>query len=168
MLVVLSGLPGVGKSAIADALGQRLSAVVVSVDPIEDAMLRAGIPQSHETGVAAYEIGATIAEQQLRNGLDVVADAANYLAVGREIWMGAADRAGSKFRCIEVTCSDPDLHRRRLETRERGLSAYPEPAWSDVLARMSETEPWTTPVLRLDTVRPLDELVARALEDLTS
>lgn len=165
VLIVISGLPGVGKSTVADALGQQLPATVVSVDPIEDAILRSGIQQSHETGLAAYEVGATIAEHQLRNGLQVVADAANYLDVGRQIWIEAARRAGSEALCIEVICSDTDLHRRRLEHRTRGLSEYPEPTWGDVVRRMAETEPWRTPVLRLDTVRPIDELVALAIQE---
>src|SRR5258708_4571135 len=39
MLIVVSGLPGTGKSALSDRIGQALGAVVLSVDPIEAAML---------------------------------------------------------------------------------------------------------------------------------
>jgi predicted kinase len=84
-LVVMSGLPAVGKSAIADALAARMRAVVVSVDELEAAMLRSGIERSFETGLAAYNVGAAIAEHQLRLGITVIADAANYLEVGRQI-----------------------------------------------------------------------------------
>src|SRR5688572_22273325 len=66
MLVVVSGLPVVGKSELADALGQRLRAAVLSVDRIEAAMWRCGIAPSFETGVAAYEVVAVLAEHQLR------------------------------------------------------------------------------------------------------
>ena len=83
---MLSGLPGAGKSHLADALAVEFGAVVVSVDPIEDAMIRSGLSMSFETGVAAYEAGATVAAKQLRNGLTVIVDAANYLEVGRDVW----------------------------------------------------------------------------------
>ena len=63
MLVVVSGLPAVGKSELSDALGRRMGAAVLSVDPIEAAILRCGIPRSFETGVAAYEVAAVLAEQ---------------------------------------------------------------------------------------------------------
>lgn len=53
LLVVVSGLPGTGKSTIADAVGRALSMPVFSVDPIEAAIWRSGVPASHETGVAA-------------------------------------------------------------------------------------------------------------------
>ena len=162
----MSGLPGVGKSAIADALGHRLRAVVVSVDPIEDAMMQAGIPQSHESGLAAYRVGATVAAHQLRNGLLVIADAANYLDVGRQIWTEAAQRAEATIRCFEVVCSDVELHRARLESRQRNLPFYPEVTWDDVLERKSATEPWATPVLQPDTARPFDEVVDVAVREL--
>ena len=163
VLIVLSGLPGAGKSAIADAMGERLPATVLSVDPIEAAIWRCGIPPSFETGVAAYEIGAVLAEHQLRLGLSVIADAANYLEVGREMWRGPASRAGVPLRVIEVVCSDPDVHRDRLARRERGIDGFPEPTWDDVLARKAEAEPWTEERLVLDTVLPLDDNVERAL-----
>lgn len=166
MLVVLSGLPGVGKSLLAESLARAMGAAVVSVDPIEDALLRSGIPQSFETGLAAYEVGATVATTQLRLGLPVIADAANYLEVGRAIWRDAARDAGVETRAIEVVCTDEQLHRRRLEARRRGLAASLESTWDEVVARRAETEPWSEPVLVLDSVRPVDELVDAALTHL--
>jgi predicted kinase len=38
MLIVVSGLPGTGKSAVAAELAARLGAVHLSIDPIEDAL----------------------------------------------------------------------------------------------------------------------------------
>jgi len=43
MLILMSGLPGVGKSALAHELGRLLPACVLSVDPIEAAMWRSGL-----------------------------------------------------------------------------------------------------------------------------
>ena len=139
LLVILSGLPGVGKSAVANELGRALHAPVISVDPIEAAILRSGICQSPETGLAAYRVGATLAEHHLRLGLTVIADAANYLEVGRDLWRGAADAAGAEWRAVEVICSDEELHRRRLSVRRRGLEPYPEPTWESIQGRRTET-----------------------------
>jgi predicted kinase len=156
VLVVMSGLPGSGKSALADALGRRLGAPVISVDPIEAAIWRAGVPPSFETGLAAYEVGATLAEHQLRLGLTVIADAANYLEVGRAIWRTAAQRAGAPIRVIEVICGDEALHRARLEGRERGIEGFPEPPWTEVQQRRTEWEPWGQDRLVVDSARPFD------------
>jgi predicted kinase len=163
MLVVMSGLPGVGKSTLADELGRRLPACVVSVDPVEDAMLRAGLPQSFETGVAAYEVCGTIATRQLTLGLNVIADAANHLEIARDTWRRAASSAATTLRVVHVICSDERTHRRRLAHRERGLSHYPEPTWSDIERRQLETEPWSEEHLIVDSVDPLDENVRACL-----
>jgi predicted kinase len=163
VLVILSGLPGVGKSAVADALGRELGAAVISVDPIEAAILRSGVAQSFATGLAAYNVGAVMAEHQLRLGLTAIADAANYLEEGRAIWRAAANGAGVGWRAIEVVCSDEHEHQRRLSMRRRGLEPYPEPTWDDVVKRRSETEPWRDDRLVVDTASPLDENIANAI-----
>jgi predicted kinase len=159
----MSGVPGVGKSAIADALAVRISALVVSVDELEAAMLRSGLEQSFETGLAAYNAGAAIAAHQLRLGLAVIADAANYLEVGRQIWCSAAEAAGADIRAVEVVCTDEGLHRARLAARKRGLEPFPEPTWADVVRQRNETEAWSRDRLVLDSVAEVAANVERAL-----
>lgn len=161
----MSGLPAVGKSAIAHELGRRLGASVLSVDPIEAAIVRSGIPKSFETGLAAYNVGAAMAATQLRLGMTVIADAANYLEVGRDIWRRAAADVDVdvRVRVIEVVCSDETLHRRRLADRQRGLEPLVEPTWQDVLGWRAEFEPWTDDRLVLDSVQQVDANVERAI-----
>jgi predicted kinase len=158
----MSGLPGVGKSAIADELGRRLRVPVISVDPIEAAIVRSGIPKSFETGLAAYNVGAALAESHLRLGVSVIADAANYLEVGREIWRSAASKTGSVVKAVEVVCSNEAVHRRRLDERRRGLEPLVEPTWTEVRRWRAEFEPWTEERLVLDSVQPVEVNVEHA------
>ena len=51
--------PATGKSAVALAVAEHLHAVYLSIDPVEDAMLGAGLPAGWTTGVAAYEARAS-------------------------------------------------------------------------------------------------------------
>ncbi|MFF1344342.1 AAA family ATPase [Streptomyces sp. NPDC058290] len=53
MLIAMAGLPAAGKSSVAQELGRALPAAVVSVDPIEAAMWRAGVERAQPTGLAA-------------------------------------------------------------------------------------------------------------------
>lgn len=163
MLIVLSGLPGSGKSALADKLGRRLGAAVLSVDPIEAAIWRGGVPPSFATGVAAYEVAAMLAEQQLRLGLPVIADAVNSLEVGREMWRSAAHRTGARMFIIEVVCSDPLVHRHRLEGRSRAIDGFPEPTWAEVMVRRAEWEDWTEDRLVLDSLNSFAADLDRAI-----
>ncbi len=145
VLVVLAGLPGSGKSAVADAVGHALGATVVSVDPVEAAMWRAGVARDQPTGLAAYVVAEAVAEHQLALGRPVVVDAVNAVA---------------------VTCPDRSVHRARLEGRRRDLPGFPEPTWADVVRLEDDLAPWTDPRLELDSTRPLDGLVADVLADL--
>ncbi|HEY1389071.1 MAG TPA: AAA family ATPase, partial [Ktedonobacterales bacterium] len=85
-LIVLSGLPGSGKSAIAELLAQRLRLPIFSVDPIESAIVKAGIARSFETGLAAYLVAATLADEQLKLGSSVIIDAVNAEEEGKDVW----------------------------------------------------------------------------------
>lgn len=164
MLIVVSGLPGAGKSILAEATGRRLQSPVLSVDPIEAAIWRSGVGPSFETGVAAYEVAAILAEEQMKLGLTTIVDAVSSLEVAREMWRRAARGAGATMRVIEVVCTDPELHRDRLAHRTRIIDGFPEPTWDEVVARRSEWEPWEDDHLVLDSIAPLMANVERALE----
>ena len=121
----MSGLPATGKSAIATGLGRSFGAPVLSVDPIEDALLRSGIAQDQPTGLAAYVVAATVAEASLALGQAVVIDAVNGVVEAKDWWRDLADRFGVPLAVIETVCSDPEVHRQRLESRSRQLAAFP-------------------------------------------
>ena len=75
-LIVLSGLPASGKSVLAESLSRALSLTIVSIDPIEAAMWRAGLAKT-QTGIAAYEVAQALAEEHLRLRHSVIVDAVN-------------------------------------------------------------------------------------------
>ena len=77
MLIALAGLPGSGKSAVAQDLSQALNCAVLSVDPAEAAMWRAGVSKSEPTGLAAYMVVEALAAEQIALGRDVIVDAVN-------------------------------------------------------------------------------------------
>lgn len=158
-LIALSGLPGVGKSTVAEAISLDTGALVVSVDPIEDALHRAGLEPSFETGLAAYLVAEVVARSALSAGLAVVIDAANYVQAARDLWRGVARECDVTLRWVEVHCSDETLHRERLAGRNRGFDAALEPGWAQVQVRREETEPWAAAdlrhLVRIDTALPL-------------
>lgn len=166
MLIAMAGLPGVGKSAIAAALGRELRAPVLAVDAAEAAMRRSGLgaSQPFEVGVAAYAVVHEGARSVLDAGGTVIVDAANLVEPARAGWRDLAAAHAVPIRWIEVVCSDPDRHRERLEQRGERYAGFSEPTWAEVVAR--EREPWVDERLVLDSVRPLDRLVPEALAHL--
>ncbi len=172
MLIAMAGLPAAGKSTLAAILGGRLSASVVSVDPIESAILKAGIDSDQPTGLAAYLVAETMAGLVLASGHHVIVDAVNGVDPAREQWVGLAKSRGESLRFIEVVCSDPQLHRQRLESRERLLPHLHEPSWHAVEQSLDEYSLWSgpsaaVPRITLDSARPLGVNVDAALAFLT-
>ncbi len=162
-LIVMAGLPCAGKSVIAEGLADRLDAALVSIDPIEAAMWRAGLPKG-ATGVAAYGVAAALAEENLRIGRPVVIDAVNPVEAPRAMWRALAERRAVRLRIVECVCSDVQRHRRRVEARVRNIEAMPEITWAAVERRRVEYEPWSDSRLVLDTARgTVDTSIAEAL-----
>ncbi|MEO6532390.1 MAG: ATP-binding protein [Pseudolysinimonas sp.] len=173
MLIVTAGLPGAGKSTIAEVVGNRLGAPVVSVDPIESAILSAGINADEPTGLAAYLVAETMAEAVLAGGGSVIVDAVNAVEPARDQWVKLAARQKVPIKFLEVICSDPELHRTRLASRGRRFTHLTEPTWHAVEQSLDEWESWTgatgaVPRITLDSVRPLGVNVDQAIAFLES
>jgi len=147
MLVVLSGLPGVGKTTIARQLASALGAVHLRIDTIEQALRNAGWEVEGE----GYGVAYAVAEDNLRLGRIVVADSVNPWPLTRDAWRSVADRAGVRIVDVEVVCSDADEHRRRVELRSTDLAGHRLPTWTEVLER--DYRPWSRERLVIDTAR---------------
>ncbi|MEV7401877.1 AAA family ATPase [Streptomyces sp. NPDC091267] len=160
----MAGLPGAGKSSVAEALARRLAAPVVSVDPIEAAMWPAGVARNQPTGLAAYVVAEAVAGGVLALGQTVIADAVNAVEAAREQWRSLAGRHGVPVAFMEVVCSDPVVHRQRLEGRSRGIEGFLEPTWDSVERLREEFAPWTDHRLVLDAVIDVSSNVAAALK----
>ena len=161
VLIVISGLPGVGKTTLAAALARRFRSTHVSVDTIEDALLGAGFGPGWKTGVAAYEAARAAAEQNLRLGRTVIVDAVNDTDAARQTWRDAATSTGHVLRFVLLRPPPPEQHQRRLRGRARPLLHVQEPTWDQVMARAQMYEPWSDDPLELSAGEPVDVLVGR-------
>ena len=100
-LTIVSGLPGSGKSRLAEGIAKQLFVPVFSVDPIESSILKTGIQRSFETGLAAYVVAETLAAEQLKLGMSVIIDAVNPVPEDREAWRKLAKKYNAKLIIIE-------------------------------------------------------------------
>jgi predicted kinase len=147
MLIVLSGLPGVGKTAIARELARSLAAVYLRIDSIEHALRHAGLVVEAE----GYAVAHAVAADNLRAGHTVIADCVNPWPLTRDEWRAVAERMGVPVAEIEVVCTDQAEHRRRVESRVPDIAGHRLPTWQEVLER--DYRPWDRPRLVVDTAR---------------
>jgi predicted kinase len=133
-LIVFSGLPASGKSAIARELAQEIRAIWLRVDSIEQAIRDSGVvPGSLED--AGYRAAYAVAEDNLRLGHDVIGDCVNPWMLTRDAWRAAGLRAGARVVEVETLCSDRDEHRRRVESRVSEVPGLILPDWEAVIGR---------------------------------
>ena len=148
MLIAFAGLPGTGKSTLARALAEARGAVWLRIDTIEQSLREPGRLKD-DVGEAGYRIAYALAADNLALGRMVIADSVNPLKITRDAWRDVAARAGADCIEVEVICSDPAEHRRRVETRAVDVNGLKLPTWDEVVGR--DYEPWDRARIVVDT-----------------
>lgn len=153
-LVLVTGLPGTGKSRVAEVVASVLGAAVLGHDWAMSALRP--YPQiqealdSMELGhrVVGWSIMTALARAQLVHGRSVVLDGVAR-APEVECCRALAADIGARFVLIATDCSNRDLHRSRVEGRIRAIPDWYEVKWADVEQAI---EGWQSPdaALRLD------------------
>src|SRR5688500_17209071 len=108
-IIVVSGLPGTGKTRVAESIGSRLQVPVFSVAWVLGALAGFGFLERPDRGPMAYEIIGALLEHQLRMRQSAIADGMVGSGEVRARWRGIADRHRAGCKVIECVCSDPVL-----------------------------------------------------------
>jgi len=164
-LIVFSGLPGTGKSSLAEAVGRDWGIPVFAKDWLEGTLVRSELKPANEAkslGFAGYELLTILAERQLRLGQSVILDSVAASRTIRSTWRQLSDQYGAQYCVIECICSDEALHRSRLQGRERNIPGWHELEWSEVERVKQYYLPWEGGRLVLDMTAPFLENLLKA------
>jgi predicted kinase len=116
MLVVVCGVPGVGKTSVANHLAERLDAPMYRTDVVRKQLVED--PQyTDEERVMVYEELLGRAEDSLAATGDAVVDGTFHDRTLREAARSTADRAGADVRFVKIEC-DERVAKRRIRERE--------------------------------------------------
>lgn len=163
-LIVFSGLPGTGKTTLAESIGRQLGIPVFAKDWLEAVLLQNSLqPTSDEKtlGYVGYELLTVLAERQLMLGQSVILDSVAGTWKIRETWKNVAKQFRSDWRVVECICSDEILHQQRLQGRKRNIPGWHELKWSDVEAVKGYYHPWDEDHLVLDMANSIEENISR-------
>jgi predicted kinase len=148
MLIVLAGLSGTGKSSVAREVARKLDAVWLRIDSIEQAIRDSEVLRGSIDDVG-YRAAFAVAGDNLRLGRVIVTDSVNDWMVTRDAWRDLGVRAGARVVEVEMVCSDPREHRRRIGTRASDVPGLVLPDWAAVTER--DYQPRNREHLTIDT-----------------
>ena len=163
LFVVVCGLPGTGKSTLADAIADHIRAPVLTKDRIEASLWRDGINTGQNSWQIAENLLTTLASEQLRRHQSVILDTVARSMESRSSWQMLAGEHAAQFRVIECICSDRHVHRTRIDGRHRGIPGWYELSWEDGENVREHYTNWSGDHLVVDGIRSVDENVTAAL-----
>ena len=117
MLIMITGLPGSGKTTFAKALADSLNAVHLNTDIIRDSLGRRGkYDENSKSMIYAKMLKQT--ESYLHRGEDVVVDATFYKAALRKPYKKLAKKYKKQLFWILVTATESVVKERMQQKRQ--------------------------------------------------
>lgn len=162
MLILICGLPGTGKSTVANALARKIGATVLRTDEIRKKLFEE--PRySEEEKELVYRVIFLIAEHLLKNRCNVIIDGTFYKRALRQQVYEIAEKTNSSIEVVE--CVTPEyLIKRRMESgRKRALSDADYEVYKKI---KDEFEPIERKHIVIDTSRPPEQNLAQLLNEL--
>ena len=167
MIVLMAGLPGSGKSAVARGLADALPAMILDKDQVRAALFRADVDYSREQDDLCVGVMAQVAEYLLHRDQErtIIVDGRTFSRSYQfEVWDRLSSTSGVPLKVIECVCDD-DTIRERLE-RDVVTGSHPASNRDYAMyeAAKCQSEPIRRPRLVLDTRQFLDACVQQALK----
>jgi predicted kinase len=161
-LLALKGHAGCGKSTLGRTLSSRLGWPIIDKDGIKDIL----DGHTEEAGGLAYETMFNVARRQLQQGLNVICDSPLTYPMGYEKARQIAIGTHARLVIIECYCSDEQEWSRRINARKTLQMPAHHQVDGDAMqaylasVRQESSYPISDPYLRVDTVRPLEDIVS--------
>lgn len=163
-LVIFSGLPGTGKSILADKLARKLRWPLLRIDDVIG-----DVPE--DPGIAFWDskvdILLDLVNTQLDLGLDVIVDSV-FMNMDRHHTQELAHKYGIRFLPIYVFVSDEKIWEERVTARYHEMNNKDVATWERIQHQREHFREWEPDTaLFIDSVNPLDENFAKVFDFVT-
>ncbi|MEE9199415.1 MAG: ATP-binding protein [Dehalococcoidia bacterium] len=139
-LILVSGLPGTGKSYVSGRLVERLSLAVLETDTLRKTLFPTPIYTATESA-RLFQACHLLIEELLRRGVPVLLDATNLLERHREHLYSIAERLEAKLLIVRVE-APPEEVMERLQRRTQNSQGdgYSDADWQVYQRMVSSVE----------------------------
>ena len=161
VLLLLTGLPGTGKSYLARRLSEFLPFVVIESDQVRKTLF----PEPRYTAQESRLVHRTchaLMRKLLKKGIRVIYDATNLIEYHRELVYRIANKTGARLVVVKTVARE-EVVRERLGIREDVVVEASDADWRIYLRMASRQEPIQHPHLVIDTSGDMEEAVTKVL-----
>ena len=137
-LVIFSGLPGTGKSTLADKLARELRWPLLCIDDVTGEIPENPTVSFWDSKVAIL-LGLT--ERQLELGVSVIADSV-FMNLDRNHAQELARKHQARFRPVYVFVSDENVWKERVTTRYQELKKNNVATWEQIQRQRGHFPNW--------------------------
>lgn len=162
-LIVVSGLPGSGKTTFSRRLAQRLPVLLLESDALRKALFTTPTHSLQESARLFRAIHRLI-EEFLQKGIPVLLDATNLQEVHREPLYAIAERNRAHLILVWVEAPE-EVVRQRLERRSRKEEAsdFSDATWEVYLRMRTTAERPRRPYFVVDTSRDITPVLDKVV-----
>lgn len=126
--IVVSGLPGSGKTYFCGKLAERLPFVILESDTLRKTLFQSPDYSARES-LQLFRAIHLVIERLLKKGISIILDATNLSERNREYLYSIADRLNVKLVLIRVE-APPEVVRERLMTRQQESDSKSDANWA--------------------------------------
>jgi predicted kinase len=164
-LIVVSGLPGTGKSYFCRRLSQRLAAVILESDHLRRTLfLSPGYGAAESARL--FRASHLLIERLLREGIPVIFDATNLSQYYREKLYRIAERLGIKPVLVRVE-APPELVYQRLKERRADPGTNSDADWAVYQRMKPRVEKIRRRHYAVDTSRDITPVIDKIIREVS-
>ncbi len=161
--IVVSGLPGTGKTYFCGKLAERLSFVILESDTLRKTLFQSPGYSAGES-LRLFRAIHILIERLLKKGISIILDATNLSERNREYLYSIADRLDVKLVLIRVE-APPEVVRERLMTRQQDSDSKSDAGWAIYRKMKASVQRIGRNHYAVDTSRDINPVLDKIVKD---
>jgi len=163
VFIVVSGLPGTGKSYFCQRLASRLPSVILESDTLRK-VLNPSPSYSSAESAHLFKAVRLLSERLLKKGVSLILDATNLSERYREYFYSIAGRLDVKFVLVSVE-APTSVVKERLEARLKNPDEKSDADWSVYQKMKCSADKITRKYYAVDTSRDINPVLDKIMRE---